>query len=125
MRSKLNFSLILLLLNVTGIAYCQSLPTEPVKTVSERVQIALLDSAILYEQIKPVLFNLKVAYRLQSDENKALTNALRLSESLTEIQKSENAKVIRESKRNSRRQLIKGIGIGGLVGLAVALVSKI
>lgn len=124
MRSKLNFWLILLLLNVSGIAYCQSLPNGQDKTVSERVQIALLDSAILYEQIKPVLFNLKVAYASQSEENKALTNALRISESLTEIQRNENDRIIQESRKNARKQLIKGIGIGGLVGLVLAI-SKI
>lgn len=125
MRSKLNLWLILLLLSGTGTAYCQSLPSVQGKTVSERVQIALLDSAILYEQIKPVLFNLKVAYALQSEENRALSNALRISESMTLLEQNDKSRIIKESKKQSRRQLIKGIGIGGLVGLAIALVSKI
>lgn len=104
-----------------GTACAQSFIKGQSPTVSARVERALLDSAMLYEKMKPVLFHLKSAYEQQSAEVKELREALRLSKLQIELQKQNFTAAIAEERKKYKGRWWKGFRVGLGTGVAGGL----
>lgn len=88
-----------LLLTVSGTACAQSFSAE----FSIAYESALLDSAALYEALKPTHQSLEYAYSQRGKEVEALRNALRMSQLQSELQKQEHDRQREAWERKQRR----------------------
>jgi len=76
------------------------------KTPMERL---LLDSAVKYERLKPIFYNLQNAYEYRGKEVQDLREALRLSDLQIALQKQ---KIAEKPKRNTK-PFWTGFKVGG------------
>ncbi len=86
---------------------------------------ALLDSAYRYELLKPTLYSLRHAYTHQSKQVSDLKIALQLSEMQTDLQRKENERISRESKRKARLSGIKGAIKGAGVAAIIMIIVRV
>lgn len=75
----------------------------------------LLDSALLYEDLKPVYFHLKNSYESQGKQVDALKGALRVSELQIKLQRDQIERIKKESKKREKKLLWRAIALGGIL----------
>jgi len=81
----------------------------------------LLDSAVKYERLKPIFYNLQNAYEYRGKEVQDLREALRLSDLQIAMQKQ---KLAEKPKQTGKwKTFWTGIKIGLGVGFTVAVVA--
>lgn len=122
----MKLTIILLLLLSSAIAFGQSSEQEhtlTASTVNERYERMLLDSLIVLETLKPVHSKLKAAYEARGKEIESVWELLRLSDMQIKLQKQQAEIDRRNARKNQRKALYRGIGIGVPIGLLITIIT--
>ncbi|QRQ99727.1 hypothetical protein [Dyadobacter sandarakinus] len=89
-------------------------------TVAERVQRALIDSALLYEDLKPTYYHLKSAYEYQGQEVAELKLQIVSLRMYQTVREKEWQTAIDKEKRKGKRRLwfgrVQGLIAGAIIG---------
>lgn len=83
----------------------------------------LLDSLIVLETLKPVHSKLKAAYEARGKEIESVWELLRLSDMQIKLQKQQAEIDRRNARKNQRKALYRGIGIGVPIGLLITIIT--
>lgn len=95
--------------------------TDSIPCLEDRTIQAIVDSALLYEAIKPIVRDLKLINNLQNRENEALRNQIRLQNIAAEAERKERQAALKHAKTES---FWKGFTWGGgTVGMAAFITS--
>lgn len=92
-------------------------------TVGDRYERMLLDSLIVLETLKPVHNKLKAAYEARGTEIESVWELLRLSDMQIKMQKQQAEIDHRNARKNQRKALYRGIGIGVSIGLLITIIT--
>ena len=111
-----NILTLLLLILMAGTASGQNTNL----TLKQRFDQAVLDSAIRYEMLKPVVNSLQKVNEQQRKEN----NDLRLQHRLMSFQSSNDKLLFAEELKKVRRRTKRLVFAGVVVGLVVGALSK-
>lgn len=121
MKRKLKSLLVILLLMPVGIVCGQSFTKgqSPTVSVREHVERDLLDSLILFEELKSVHFKLKVAYEYRGGEIEELRMQIVNLRMYQTVREKEYESKIAQIKKKARRQRWIGRFEGALFGAGV------
>lgn len=107
----------MLLIAAPGLIAAQTTEENFSKRLQERYEAALLDSALVLEQLKPRMFALQKAYGHLEKEVVSLTNEARITSYSHKNQISTFVAVVAEEKRKGRRKLLYGLAIGAVAAI--------
>lgn len=99
--------------------------TDSIPCLQDRTIQAIIDSALLYEAVKPIVRELRVINTLQNRENEALRNQIRFQDIQATAERKERQTELRKAKREAFWTGFKwGAGTGGTAAFIVILFTS-